>query len=285
MSATEPPVSPSVGHSPITLLDTAWHGIPWLAIALVATVLVAFLIVLLALFISKVGPDKVARKIYELLNKAVTDATGRFTVVSVFVAIAAAVWFGLHSSDMFDKLKDSGYARGVITYCITIATIGLAFILALQAMFVKPETEEKFKGAREILTVLMGVLGTIVGFYFGSTAEQGKALRIVQLAATQAEGREHVTAYVEGGAIPYNYTVTTTLADNTTKPITGQSVTGLISEDAAVGAKPATAVRLEVVDAKNGMTVKSADTTVGPAPASPSTSPSPTTTPPASSTH
>jgi len=209
---------------------------------------------LLTAFAFAAGPEKVARKVYELLKLGVRDDTGRFTVVAVFVAIAAAVGFALHTTDIFDKLRDSSYARGVITYLITIATIGLAFILVLQAMF-KNETPDNFKGAREILTVMMGVLGTIVGFYFGSTTDQAHSLRVVTLQASMtAEKKERVQAFVEGGAPPYTYTVSFD-GDKPPKQRTGESSTGFISEE-AIDATPPVGVKLEIIDAKNGVTNK-----------------------------
>lgn len=215
-------------------------------IAVTATIL---LIILLAAFVFKVGPERIARKTYELLRLALNDQTGKSTIVAVFVIVALGVGFGLYNSEIFDKLKDSGYARGVITYLIAISTIGLVFILALQIMFVKGEAEEQIKGTRDILAVLTGILGTIVGFYFGQAQGQDQALRVAQLVASPvADGKESVAAFVEGGSSPYSYILSYEDA-NQPKTINGQTSSGIIVVDLAV-AKP-TDVELSILDAHN----------------------------------
>jgi hypothetical protein len=259
--------SPRAYAAPVpgTVASSPSHVKQWLlenaqAVAITATIL---LIILLAVIIFKVGPEKIARKVYELLKLALTDSTGRSVVVAVFVVIALGVGFGLYNSEIFDKLKDSSYARGVITYLITIATIGLVFILVLQIMFVKEEAEGQIKGAREVLTILTGILGTIVGFYFGQSTDQTQALRVAQLAVSPiAEGKERVTAFVEGGVSPYNY-ILSFGDDVPRKTVNGQSSTGVIVEDLTV-ADPAD-VEVNILDAHNSAAKRSA--TAPPAPA------------------
>jgi hypothetical protein len=207
------------------------------------------LFILFTIFVFKVGPEKIARKIYELLKMSVKDETGRSVIVAVFAVIAAGVGIGLYNSRIFDQLKDSSYARGVITYLVTIATIGLIFIIVLQIMFVKKESEEQVKGAREVLAILAGILGTIVGFYFGQTTDSTKPPRIEQLAISPiTDGKERITAFVNGGVIPYKYTLS--FSDGAEpKEVTGESNNGIIVEDIAT-TQPRD-VDLSIIDAHN----------------------------------
>lgn len=60
-------------------------------------------------------------------------------------------------------------ARSLITYLVAVITIVIALILTLMAFFsTLPDFKERFVMGKEVLTILIGVLGTIVGFYFGS---------------------------------------------------------------------------------------------------------------------
>jgi hypothetical protein len=68
------------------------------------------------------------------------------------------VW-ELHSADL---------ARGVITFTFAVGTIGIALLLTVGALVGKCSGDD-FTKAKEVLTVLIGVFGTILGFYFGAS--------------------------------------------------------------------------------------------------------------------
>jgi hypothetical protein len=58
-------------------------------------------------------------------------------------------------------------ARVLITFLVAVSTIAFAFLAIVTAMVVR-EYKERFALAKEVLTVLVGILGTIIGFYFGT---------------------------------------------------------------------------------------------------------------------
>jgi len=58
-------------------------------------------------------------------------------------------------------------ARFLITFLVAVGTIAIAFLAILTAMVIR-EYKERFAAAKEVLTILVGILGTIVGFYFGT---------------------------------------------------------------------------------------------------------------------
>jgi hypothetical protein len=61
------------------------------------------------------------------------------------------------------------FARGLITTLFAVITVTMALILILSAMFSSAtDFEKRFVMGKEILTIFIGILGTIVGFYFGS---------------------------------------------------------------------------------------------------------------------
>jgi glycerol uptake facilitator-like aquaporin len=71
---------------------------------------------------------------------------------------------------LLHELSTTEVARGLITFLIAVATVGIALILTVYAVSTQDaKAKENFALAKEVLSLLIGVLGTIVGFYFGST--------------------------------------------------------------------------------------------------------------------
>ncbi|MBN1907402.1 MAG: hypothetical protein JW927_20150 [Deltaproteobacteria bacterium] len=116
----------------------------------------------------------------------------------LMVFIIGAILIFLARSPLINKLSEPGFARGVITFIICISTIALAFIMVYQA-FQGQSDDTKFRRAREIFTGLMGVLGTIVGFYFGSAVLDADAPKVANLQISDKE----IVSYVSGGTMPY----------------------------------------------------------------------------------
>lgn len=75
-------------------------------------------------------------------------------------------------------LGDIAVARGLITFLVTMGAIGIAVVL-IGAVFITDgdRLKERFDFANQILTALIAILGTIVGFYYGTQvgASQGQA--------------------------------------------------------------------------------------------------------------
>ena len=63
------------------------------------------------------------------------------------------------------------YARGMISLMFGIGTIVIALVLTLMAALQSDLNELRFKSGKEVLTSLIGIFGTILGFYFGSLAD------------------------------------------------------------------------------------------------------------------
>jgi hypothetical protein len=64
-------------------------------------------------------------------------------------------------------MSEIAFARGLITYLFSVATIGAAVVLIVYALTNRTTDDHHFQHGKEILSLLMGVFGTIVGFYFG----------------------------------------------------------------------------------------------------------------------
>lgn len=124
--------------------------------------------------------------------------------IALIVLFAGAILAAIAlDAPALSRLSDPAYARGLITWLIVLTAIGLAFILVYQAFNSSHQGDEGFRRGREVFAGLMGIVGTIVGFYFGS-ADKGQAL--LTLAEPILEGST-VTTFVAGGTPPYRYTL------------------------------------------------------------------------------
>lgn len=113
--------------------------------------------------------------------------TGAFSLLTAIVLVGI-IW-GLAQADgwFLTELADEKKARGLITFLIAIATVGIALILALSTVVLDdgPENDKRFDRGKQVLTILIGVLGTIVGFYFGAAnAETSQGARSEPAALT-----------------------------------------------------------------------------------------------------
>jgi hypothetical protein len=159
-------------------------------------------------------------------------------VVALFVLVPMA--FGAKGLKYF---ADTTYARGVITFAICIATIAIAFVLVYQAFFATESDDNRFRRGREVFTGLMGVLGTIVGFYFGAADGAGSRL---SLAALRLSDRI-VTTFVSGGFPPYRFTVSAGKKQSEQKVSPDGWIIDTLSEAPVLSEK----VTVEVLDSRN----------------------------------
>lgn len=148
-----------------------------------------------------------------LLNPVVLIAVS--ILLSVFVLIGAAIigW----DKGVLIGMSRVEFARGLITYLFAVVTIGTAVVLVVSALTtVETETTEKrFQRGKEILSLLLGVFGTIVGFYFGSEVQaKTRAEEVVEIQALRVSNPNPVSGetitvrtIVTGGQPPYMYAV------------------------------------------------------------------------------
>lgn len=165
----------------------------------------------------------------------------------IAVAILFVIGWGLAGKDGFLKsLSDKEVARGLITFLIAITTVGIGVILAISTLFGKDGDGEdkRFDRGKQVLSTLIGVLGTIVGFYFGAVTEtkasttqpQELALALAppRVSNTQPAKGSKVTisSFVLNGKAPYTFSIT---FDSTLTSITDKaSPDGVIKEEVAV---------------------------------------------------
>ncbi len=124
---------------------------------------------------------------------------------AIILILLVAVFYAFNRSPLplIDQLQNPDYARGAITFIVAAVVVCLALILIMGGLFLEAsapdEVEERFRRGREVLAPFVGILGTIVGFYFGSADNGGAAALDVSALASPTE----VTVRVSGGSEPY----------------------------------------------------------------------------------
>jgi hypothetical protein len=138
-----------------------------------------------------------------------------FVAIAIVVVIFIVVSIS-GSKGVLTSLADDKIARGLITFLIAIATVAIAIILALAAIISDPAVvKDRVTLGKEILGIMMGVLGTVVGFYFGSSVtgqQQPQPLQMRPAVITNEQPKKSekttIVGFVSGGKAPYVYSIT-----------------------------------------------------------------------------
>jgi hypothetical protein len=134
-------------------------------------------------------------------------------VAGVIALIGSAV-FGIDRG-VLTNMADREYARGLITFLFAVVTIGIALVLVVSALLGGGDAveEKRFQQGKEVLSLLLGVFGTILGYYFGSTFQSthNPPLRASPLEllpeSISPGGVVSARAVVAGGVSPYRYSI------------------------------------------------------------------------------
>lgn len=133
--------------------------------------------------------------------------------IALIIAIGVGIFSG--GKDFLINLADPLRARGLIAFLIAITTVGIALILTISTVFGSGgiEAEKSFDRGKQVLSTLIGVLGTIVGFYFGSlTSQPVPTLAISPAVISNLQPKKGetftISSSVAGGKPPYTYSIT-----------------------------------------------------------------------------
>lgn len=140
------------------------------------------------------------------------------------IAFAGVIYQILNSGSrpIVDQFPQLEFARGVISIVFVFFTIGFAAIVLIHGLFVSDTVNEdrRFTRGREVLGLFIGIVGTIVGFYFGSTDKQTSKMEVaVQAKAQSQPGDVLVNLHAFGGTAPYRFTITAGKQKLTETPI------------------------------------------------------------------
>jgi hypothetical protein len=113
-------------------------------------------------------------------------------ISAAFLILVALVMNGLSNSGFISTISQDLGARGIITFLIALATIGIALVLVLSnIIMIGEDADRRFDRGKQVLTSMIGILGTIVGFYFATGREpqipqQGSTITRNQISLTNA---------------------------------------------------------------------------------------------------
>lgn len=174
-----------------------------------------------------------------LFNTLLSAGAAVFVIaLALLITIFAFLW----SKPRLELLADVTVARGVITFLFTVGTIGLA-VLMVSALFLASAEglNDRFDRGKEVLTALVAILGTVVGFYFGSEGDTGRAPGEIAIGApvvfpspAPAGGEVQVAVLALGGRSPFTYAInlgsTDEALDSALQDVVGETESGLITQ-------------------------------------------------------
>jgi hypothetical protein len=140
-----------------------------------------------------------------------------FLLGLVAVALIYILYYGLKRHFLSGgNITPDDNSRNLITFLVAFGTIFIGVLGALTAMFTRDT--DRIAGVKDIFTVLVGILGTIIGFYFGSTTDNNNPTNgAPQITVSEPVfnpttlvpgGTAGVSFTLTGGKAPYHYIMT-----------------------------------------------------------------------------
>jgi hypothetical protein len=165
--------------------------------------------------------------------------TALFALLGIIVLGLIVYGITQKGQSFLTTLADKEVARGLITFLIAIATVGIAIILAISTLILTEgdEGDKRFDRGKQVLSILIGVLGTIVGFYFG--ADNTVAKQPNPREQTQISNPKITPTTLADGTVNKPYPATTLMAAGLTGPLTW-SVTPSLPAGLALGSATGT---------------------------------------------
>jgi hypothetical protein len=172
-----------------------------------------------------------------------------WSVFGIFVLGSLA--YGLYSSGgaLLQSLRDTEVARGLITFLVVFTTVAIGLTLVLYPLVGsdKEPLKDRIGFAKETFTALLGILGTILGFYFGSATRsaleeapraelsRSSALQVASVFISNENPKKGDTivlsSFVSGGKPPYTYSISFTPPNVIEQVIDAMSSDGIIKQE------------------------------------------------------
>lgn len=214
---------------------------------------------------------------YYALWKSGLKSQGVWSLLFGNLGKIVLVIFGIYFAYLLQKgllletLNNADQVRGMVTFFFVLVTTSVILLVALGIFWLQDDNAVKvrFEAAKDLLTIVIGVLGTIMGFYFGSatTGTANLALLSTSLTPPSVAAGESATlaSQISGGSKPYKYSIVFTDPTGAVTPAqlktmnvaATDSADGKIEKKIAVPADAKSAVlffTLTATDSKNTST-------------------------------
>ncbi len=147
---------------------------------------------------------------------------GGIALVLFGTVIALILWRGVFTAEFLTQLADPAKARGLITFLFSLSSIAIFLLVAIAVFWVR-EIDNRFTQAKDLLSILVGILGTVLGFYFASPNSNGTpSLSVSALELSSpvvvAGQTSNLRAMLSGGKPPYLYSLRFTSSDASIPP-------------------------------------------------------------------
>ncbi len=97
-----------------------------------------------------------------------------FALLATGLIVVLFIFWALFRTDLITVLSDASRARGLITFLFAFITIAVVFVVVIAVLWMgkDEDIDGRFNKAKDVITILVGILGTIIGFYFGNTRQE-----------------------------------------------------------------------------------------------------------------
>jgi hypothetical protein len=133
---------------------------------------------------------------------------GAMFAIITLIVLGIIAWGISGQGGVLVNLSNAQIARGLIAFLIAVVTVGIALILVLSTI-ISDDVTNRFDHGKQVLTTMIGILGTIVGFYFATlesrTTQQGTEHQINVTNASLPDGivnKAYKETLQETGGIP-----------------------------------------------------------------------------------
>jgi putative Ca2+/H+ antiporter (TMEM165/GDT1 family) len=154
---------------------------------------------------------------WKRLGSGIVGNLGPILLALFGLIVAGVLTYGIFFGRFLSSIADPEQARGLITFLFSFTTIAVFILVAVTTFWMdKAQVEERFNKAKDLLTMMIGIFGTILGFYYGSLAHHGNeqnplAMSLANVGVPSvivAPGdKTTIGATVMGGAPPLTYDV------------------------------------------------------------------------------
>jgi hypothetical protein len=129
-----------------------------------------------------------------------------------FLVLFLALIWGVFNSNFLNVIAGVEQARGLITFLFAFSAILIIALIAVALFWMETsEIDHRFNRAKDLLTIIIGILGTILGFYYGSLAGGESRLHVANVDLSRAVAKPgdtvQISATILGGTAPYTYEI------------------------------------------------------------------------------